>query len=297
MSDQPKKLALYPVYLYEDGFELPKTGKYYLVTSKGIYFHKETKVGTGLVKVDGIPWLEPVTAAMTLGLPKITGDIIATALTFFRKVFQVHRSEAYVTLMYSTKLAKYRLWCPQQTVSAGSVNYDRTDQPSFQDRTENDWQMVGTIHSHCDFSAFHSGTDTFDESTFDGIHITLGHVNRSQFSMVASVAFNNQREQMEPENCVLGVARVGNKTVSSSKHMTWGDANYFELELSEAEAQELVAATQMIDGEWMPKVQHGWKGGVSQTGTGFQQADGKKSGGSWWDVLGFGKRAGDEYLG
>lgn len=289
MADE-KPLALFPVYLYEEGVELPKKGRYYLITKNGIYMHKETKVGSGLVKVDGIPWLQGVSANMRLGLPKITGDIIATSLNFFRRVFQVHKSEAYVTLMYSTKLNKYRVWCPKQRVTAGSVNYDRADQPSFQDRLTEDWQMVGTIHSHCDFSAFHSGTDTHDESTFDGIHITLGHVNRDNFSMVASIAFNNQREQMEPENCVLGVARVGNKQVSSSKYMVWGDANYFTLELSEEDAQAMPAVMEMIETEWMPKVEHGWKGGGSEGGAFFQDGGGRgRSGsGSWWDKLGFG---------
>ncbi|NDH07532.1 hypothetical protein EBX93_16715 [bacterium] len=49
------------------------------------------------------------------------------------------------------------------------------------------------FNSHCDFSAFHSGTDQADESTFDGIHITLGHVNRNDFSIVASLAFSDNR--------------------------------------------------------------------------------------------------------
>lgn len=263
MNDKPKKLALYPVYQYTDGFVLPKTGKYYLIAGDGVYFHKETKVGSGLIKVKGIPWLEVPQTGIKLDLPKIEGRIIAQALTFFRKVFKLHRSESYVTLMYSPKLG-YKLWCPTQTVTMGSVNYDRTDQPTFAERSEEGWQMVGTIHSHCDFSAFHSGTDTHDESTFDGIHITIGHVNREQFSMCSSLAFNDQREQMEPENCCNGIIRVGNTTVLRSKHMTWGDATYFELALSDEDAQGLVEDGDMID-EWMPKVTHGgaggWKGG------------------------------------
>lgn len=281
--NKPKKLALYPVYLYEDGLELPKKGKYYLVTANGIFFHKETKVGSGLVKVDGIPWLEPASASMSLNLPKLPGLIIAQAHNFFRLVFETHRSESYVTLMYSGKLNQYKLWCPKQTVSAGSVNYDRTDQPSFDDRTQNDWQMVGTIHSHCDFSAFHSGTDTHDESTFDGIHITLGHVNRDNFSMVASVAFNNQRESMEPENCCMGVVRVGNRQVVSSKHMTWGDANYFNVELTDAEAQQLVRDMEDIRDNWMDKVTK--LEYTHYTGGGNRQHGGYFPGSGGWDGI------------
>lgn len=283
MADEPVQIKgpTYPVYLFEEGIELPKSGRYYLVTKTGIYFHKETKAGTALVPVKGIPWLEEPDMEMRLTLPKVPGRIIGQALTFFRKVFEEHKSESYVTLMYSNKLSQYRLWCPKQKVSRSSVNYDRTDQPSFNDRMENDWQMVGTIHSHCDFSAFHSGTDVGDESTFDGIHITLGHVDRVQFSMASSVAINDKRETLEPEQCCAGIARVTNRQVSTSKYMvtSWRDDTFFfDLELSEEDAQSLVLDTEVIESEWMPKVEkESW--GYAGTGNFFGES-GKGSGGS-----------------
>lgn len=259
MADKPAPLALFPVYLFDHEFEPPTTGTYYLVTKTGIYLHKETKAGNALVKVNGIPWLQEPTIEFRLKLPKIPGIIIGQALTFFRKVFQEYRSEAYVTLLYSAKSNQYKLWCPAQKVSAGSVNYDRADHPQFDKNSfeVNDWQMCGTIHSHCDFSAYHSGTDVGDEASFDGIHITLGHVNRAQFSMEASVSINNQREKLEPENCCSGVIRVSNKEVVSRKYMTWGESSFFDLELSEEEAQQLVTETSsVIETLWMSKVEH-----------------------------------------
>lgn len=255
MADEAP-LALFPVYLYEHGFEPPKTGRYYLVTQSGIYFHKETQAGTALVKVDGIPWLKEPTIEFRLKLPKIPARIIGQALMFFRKVWDEYQSEAYVTLMFSAKTQQYQLWCPKQRVSRASVNYDRTDQPDFNDRTADDWQMVGTIHSHCNFSAFHSGTDHDDESTFDGIHITLGHVDRKQFSVAASIAINDTREVLEPENCCIGVTRVSNKDVVKKTYMTFGDSCFFDLELSDEDAQGLVSDAEIIEQEWFPKVEH-----------------------------------------
>lgn len=261
MAEEVKiKGPTYPIYLYEEGVELPEKGGYYLVCKTGIYFHKNTKAGNALVPVKGIPWLEEPNLEFRLKLPKVPGRIVGQALTFFRKVFEKYHAEAYVTLLYSGKLSQYRLWCPKQKVSAMSVNYDRTDQPDFADRQANDWQMVGTIHSHCDFSAYHSGTDVGDEATFDGIHITLGHVNKAQFSMAASIAINEIRETLEPEQSCAGVVRISNK--SSDKFMSWkNDAFYFDLELSEEDAQGLVADTEIIDNEWMPKVEkESWSG-------------------------------------
>lgn len=272
-----------PVYLYEKGVELPKVGKYYVITKTGIYMHKETKAGSALVPVDGIPWLQEPDLEFRLDLPKIPGRIIGQALTFFREVFRLYESESYVTLLYSKKLGQYMLWCPKQKVSRASVNYDRTDLPSFEDRgnnvKENDnWQLVGTIHSHCDFSAFHSSTDTGDEASFDGIHITLGHVNRQQFSMVASVAMNDKRESLDPENCCTGIVRVANKDVITSKFMTWGESSYFDFELSEEDVQALVEDAEFISSEWMPKVEKQvWAWGGKKAGPQT------KGWGSWWD--------------
>jgi hypothetical protein len=267
----------YPIYLFEKDFELPNKGTYYLVTKSGVYLHKETKAGNALVKTQGIPWLEEPSVEFRLKLPKVPGRIIGQALTFFRKVWFLHKSEAYVTLLYSAKLNQYQLWCPKQEVSMASVNYDRTDQPSFTERKEDDWQMCGTIHSHCDFSAYHSGTDVGDEATFDGIHITLGHVNRAQFSMAASMAINEKRETLEPENCCSGVVRVANKEISSRPWMSFGDTFYFDLELSEEDAQTLVADTAVIDAEWMPKVTHrGFFTGGGSVGGFMQGKKGRK---------------------
>lgn len=249
------KLALYPVYQFAEGTTLPSTGKYYVITSQGIYFRKETKVGSCFIKVDGIPWLQGAPdQTVDLNLPKVPGLIIGQALMFFRKVYEKYDSESYVTLLYSPTKG-FQLWCPKQKVSHGSVNYDRTDQPPFAERQEDNWQMIGTIHSHCNFSAFHSGTDTHDESTFDGLHITLGHVNRDDFSMVSSVALNNQRQSIEPEGCCDGVVRIGNRTVSSSKRMTFGEAIHFNLDLSEEDQKQLAKDVEIIEAEWLPKVE------------------------------------------
>lgn len=250
-----KALPLFPVYLYEEGFEPPENGTYYIVTKTGIYMHKETKVGSALVPVKGIPWLEEPTLEFRLKLPKIPARIVGQALNFFRKVFDAYKSEAYVTLLYSAKLNEYQLWCPKQEVSSGSVNYDRTDQPSYEERMANDWQMVGTIHSHCHFSAFHSGTDEHDESSFDGIHITLGHVNRESISIAASIAINDSRETLDPENCCSGVVRVEEQQKFES-FMSWKNTQFFNLELSEEEIEELMEDDDVITNEWMPKVEH-----------------------------------------
>lgn len=207
---------MFPVYLSSPGFKPPEKGTYYLVTKDGLFMRAERAFGSALVKVDSIPHLQPQEKQISFDLPKLPGRIIAQAKAFFKKVFDEHRSESYVTLYFSKKLQEYRLHCPQQRVSYSSVNYERDDGLPESDTVDQDGPQfvpVGTIHSHCDFSAFHSGTDTHDEESFDGIHVTIGHVNSDEFSMVASVAVCGNRKQFDVTDVIEGVAIDGESVV------------------------------------------------------------------------------------
>lgn len=290
-----ESIPLFPVYLYEEDVELPKIGTYYVVAKDGIYIHVNRAVGSALVKATEIPWLKSANTHINLSLPKIPGRIIGQAWKFFSKIYAQYQSESYLQLYYSKKLNQYRLWCPKQTVSFGGVHYDRSDQFSAKERegTELDsteikqesvWNCVGTIHSHCNFSAFHSGTDTADESTFDGIHLTIGHVDREEFSLVSSVAICDNRLQLEPENCVTSdLVRTIDKEVVKSKWMNFvgNDTCFFKLNLSEKDQEGLLADEEMIENEWIPKVekqqyQQTWKPGSFMVG-GNDEDDEK-----WW---------------
>ena len=247
-------LPLFPVYLASNGFVPPEKGTYYLVAKDGIYMRVERLHGSSLVKVKEIPFLDAAERQVTFDLPKISGLVMAQAKTFFKSVFEKHRSESYLTLYYSKKLEQYRLWCPKQTVSYASVNYDRTDGVPVEERNYlgNDgdgWQMVGTIHSHCDFSAFHSGTDEADEATFDGVHLTFGHVPRDRFSIASSLCFNNNRTKVDPSFVASGITepvseeveqeyetKVHGVTVKKSYKRT---EYWFELHLTKQEQEQL----------------------------------------------------------
>ena len=257
------KLPLFPIYLYEEGFEPPTSGTYYLVAKTGIYIHKETKAGNALVKVDGIPWLEEPEMELRLKLPKIPALIVGQALAFFRQFWREHKAEAYTTLLYNSITKEYKLWCPQQQVSGGRVSYGSATKGAAsyssiagdtpEDR-KNGWSVVGTIHSHCNFSAFHSGTDTHDEENMDGIHITLGHVDRENISMAASIALSGVRETLQPENCCDGVVRVAPAKESKIGFMFKSD-DFYAIEFTEEEAQQLITDAETIEKEWMPKVE------------------------------------------
>lgn len=201
---------MFPVYLAKNGFVPPEKGIYYVVAKDGIYMRTERLHGSCMVKVGSIPHLDAVECNPTFVLPKIPAHVMRQAKLFFKTVFDVHHSESYLTLLYSAKLQTYKLWCPEQSVTYTSVDYNRADTVPVEDRnyigsTGDAWQMVGTIHSHCDFSAFHSGTDEADEASFDGIHLTFGHVNQDRFSISVSTVFSNNRTKMNPVDVADGI--------------------------------------------------------------------------------------------
>lgn len=197
------KGSLYPVHILEPGAELPEKGTFYVFAQNGIYLVKDTGLIRATVKVPSMAILDPLDIKASLTMPKIPATIIAQALLFFRRVYERYKSEAAVLLYYSSKDNLYQLDVFDQTVTGASVDY--AVEGKFGDTG---YQLVGTIHSHCDFSAFHSGTDIHDEKNFDGIHITIGHVHQPYFTISCSAVVNNNRFLLKPEDSIIGVKEV-----------------------------------------------------------------------------------------
>ena len=234
--------------------ELPEEGFYHVVAKGGIYHSKDTPIIKSLTSVPDIPGLGEMGPSVKLRMPKLPSLITAQALEFFRQVFSDYKAEAEVMLLYNRERREYALWCPEQTVSGGGVDY-KMEQALID--TPDDWTWVGTIHSHCDFGAFHSGTDTHDEKNEDGIHITIGHVNSRYCSMCSSIVVNGNRWQTPPEQNCLGVERR-QENVTGGSYMYAGRSEYFEIVLNKEEHKEFkeVQVKQIIE-EWMPRVQPG----------------------------------------
>lgn len=240
-----------PIYIFKQGMQLPE-GQYYLVCKDGIYINKETKIGNGLIKVKNIPFLQEADTSFNYTLPTLPSKILKQAYTFFNKIYALKKSECYLTMYYS-ETAGFRLHCPSQSVSHGSVQYNRNDQIPLEERKAEKYSMVGTIHSHCNFSAFHSGVDVDDEATFDGFHITIGHVDRKQFSLASSLAVNGNRMEVAPIDCIEGIAQLNqdNSNQESYHHRHRVDLFYQFLEEHDKISQKDV---KMIEEEWIPKV-------------------------------------------
>jgi hypothetical protein len=215
--------------------------------------------GTAITEDEEKLWaVEPY---ITTELPKLPVELAYKALLFFRKVYNKHHGEAVVVIVYNQEKDHYALYCPEQDVSGGGVVYDRKfpkngfdkdDDPDWVAFAEAGYVEVGTIHSHCNFGAFHSGTDTGDEASFNGVHITFGHVVSKSFSVASSLVLNDYRQRIAPENVVRQIVQIADSGAVQHNHISTNRQDFYELNLDVAALQQQFK--KQIQKEWMPKV-------------------------------------------
>ncbi len=210
MSAEPNFNGLYPVFIYEQDMVLPQQGTYYIVAGNGIWLHKDTGVVGALIQVKTVSILDDLKAEtfVTCNLPKIPEKHILKIKEFFRQVVEEYHSESEINLYYSKEKNDFKIHVPHQTVSHGGVHYTRSALTHIEEMS--DYLRVGTIHSHCDFGAFHSGTDVDDEQDFDGLHVTFGHNDKAEFTISASVVVNGNRTKINPLNVLEGINHLNN---------------------------------------------------------------------------------------
>lgn len=190
-----------PIYILTPGSKVPDE-VCYLITKDGVFLNKKAGLITAMVKVEGICFLESVKPTAKIHLPKIPASVMAQALSFFCRIHDDLDSEANLMLHYSEDQKRFEFSCPLQVVTCASAKYKASE------RLEG-YQLVGTIHSHNTMSAFHSGTDDSDEEYFDGLHLTVGRINKfPEFSISCSVMVNGQRFKLEPEEVIDGLTKV-----------------------------------------------------------------------------------------
>lgn len=247
----------FPVHVYQEGMDLPKEGTYFLVTGNGLWMHKDTGLVRSFVPVDNISCLPDlnVEAEVESRLPKLPTRLVWRIKEFFRRVVDKYRSEAGTVLYFNKATGDYKVHIPEQYVTHGGVSYRRVGLTHLEDMAG--YLRVGTIHSHCDFGAFHSGTDIGDERDFDGLHVTFGHNDRDDFTISASVVVNGHRMKIDPETVLDGIALVrGEENIRG--HVE--DAVY---KLAAVESDVKADWSKDLD-DWMEQVSPGYGPSVSR---------------------------------
>jgi len=206
---------MFPVWINDGSSEMPTDSIFYIVAKDGIYLKKSMGHFESVAKVDAISILEPVEATATLNVAKIKTRQFAQILSLFREVFKIYRAEANVILHYNPKRKIYRIDIPPQGVTGASVAYLNGED------TYPGYIRIGTIHSHANMSAFHSGTDHSDEVNWDGLHITLGKMGDEYFDISCSIMSGKERFMVNPCDYIDGIELIEYTPISTYKRYTY----------------------------------------------------------------------------
>jgi len=234
---------MFKVVVNDGTQELPDDDVYYIVAKEGIFLKKKMGVMESIAPVDKISILESANTMARMYINPLPAQTGAKILEFFKAVYKEYHGEAIVLLFYNEETGKYRVVPPHQKVTSAACDYNRGV-------TIEGWTMIGTIHSHANFSAFHSGTDDDDEKTFDGLHITYGNVMSEEFSLSASIVANGHRFVVNPEDYMLGLTKtkdVDEKEVKYTTKIYKADPKTGKMVLDEAASSRSAYSTRKYD--------------------------------------------------
>jgi hypothetical protein len=242
---------MFDYHVFKKGTKLPATGDYFVLAANGAWVHNQGKILRSLIKADKVPGLEEGRFLVEWLLPKLPKEIVTRCLLFFRRVYHEYKSESALTLYVNPDTKEFQLYCPRQVVSHGGVDYRRIE--GYDEMRKQGFLLCGTVHSHCDFGAFHSGTDTNDEVKYQGMHMTIGHVDHDRFSVVTSLVVNEDRKQIDPLTIVEGITPAAFPL--SRFPLFQAKDEGFRLTMSDQEVTDLLDKhLDEIETKWMPKV-------------------------------------------
>ena len=171
---------------------------YFAATKKGWLINTPTLFGTAQVlSKDSPATLPEVPERFVLNGKKIPLHMLSQFHDFAAKNFAKRKAECSAYLTYNDATDDWKLFIPEQYVSHSSVNH-KLEPGAIKDG----YRAVGTIHSHCDFGAFHSGTDKHDMGKMPGLHITIGHVNTNNPDFDFALSFSDAAFSVEWDSIV-----------------------------------------------------------------------------------------------
>lgn len=137
--------------------------------------------------------------------PRISREVWAPVLAFFRDTFNRTHSECQVRLYVNRTTGVWAAWAfPQEAKSgmdAREIANDEAATQREQFKPGDGWVYSGTVHHHCGAAAFQSGTDRNNEKSQDGLHITIGKINEARFDMHAR--FYVSGSEFDPDMAVF----------------------------------------------------------------------------------------------
>ncbi len=116
--------------------------------------------------------------------PKIDQDKWDEMLAFFRWTQKEFKSEAQVRL-FVHPVHGWLIWAFPQKGNTGMTTTEVANDEAKAQRAAigEGYRAFGTVHHHCNMAAFQSSTDTEDEKSVEGLHITIGDLEAEEYSI------------------------------------------------------------------------------------------------------------------
>lgn len=168
-----KPLALVPATLTAPANVTP------LVSHGSHVIEPDRELLPGLARGD-IPVALPSRAKLQFSWlgPKIATGPFRTILSFLNWTQQKFGGESQAKIFYHPLRREWGFEVLPQNEPKGLHTHELETHPDreglFKTWMSSGWVLNGTIHHHCNISAFQSGTDSADELRFPGLHITVG---------------------------------------------------------------------------------------------------------------------------
>ena len=211
---------MFNVFINNEGV-IPTDDICYIVGKNGIFLKKKLGFLESISKVDSISILQDVVPYAKLNIPKIPKELVYQNINFLRWVYSEFNSEGMSILHFDDEREEYKSQVPQQWVSGGGISYVKN--VNFKN-----YLKLGSIHSHANFNAFHSGTDKDDEYDWDGLHITFGNLGSEKITIASSIVANKLRFPVNPVDYLEGVS-VSESTNNAYTQSTWYSLDEIDL--------------------------------------------------------------------
>lgn len=187
----------------EEGAPIPGENCF-LVGSNGVFLRKVGPI-EAVTPIAGVSGLQTVRPYVRLNTGKIPFNQFYKTLLFFRAVYARYESEAFVSLYYAKERDEFLVYAPSQVVRYSHATYDAESRFSG-------YLHIGTMHSHCNFSAAPSSEDLRDARYTHGLHIIIGCVDRKYIDLSARLSVRGTHTEIDPERVIQGIRPVrGNR--------------------------------------------------------------------------------------
>lgn len=174
----------------------------YIVKNDKVFQHFKDDLFEGFAPIvppvpTGDPWITFIGTPMLIDPPK---DKMGQGLSwrevqaFFQWVYDTSKSEAQVRCYLNQEKKMWRFWAFPQQEGTGMTTQEIPEQCDTECQkvglhSTKGWIEGGSIHSHCSATAWQSSVDSSNEQTKNGVHITIGKVDKVEHDLHGRVSF------------------------------------------------------------------------------------------------------------